>query len=606
MNNQDIKITDENISLWRKAYDVYSSLFLKIIDKDANILPLVFNRMQCKLWQLFLYQIKQGIPIRWLIVKNRQQGCSTWVLGLFFWITTLFPNRNTLVINHDGESATNLFNKAKLFYKLLPDNMRPLKKNSNRKELYFANPNEEGELGLESRILIDTAGSEAQGVSYTFQWVLFSEVAVAESKGIDIKEIFSGLKQSVPKRAGTGIILETTPRGEGYVSDFWNDDTNSYTKIFISSAADETYRIELKPDEYFLLSDDKESKYGDEETEFEYFEDEVKKWYPEFNLKTSEGKQQLHHEVMCRLAWRRGMIDDECEGDKLIFDREYPITIEKAFATSGSALFNIELLKQMKKYLENNPPSFNRYSFQCNSRIDSSLNDFYLDNIGMTRIFEEVMAGCQYVIGGDVAEGIEGGDKLTLSCRRLPELQHVFYFEGIVDPHTYALIAHKLHLIYNEAFMGIETNEKGGYAAVQYLLDVLKCRRLYKRQVMLKPKEFGEKYGWHTGDTTKPTMMADFRRELNNHTLPILCVKEIEQLIKFKKMSNGHTGVVGELGDDIAMADMICLQMAKFVHLAPEKETKPRVKFTGAWWTKQLQNVSGDYIGSNPKGPDYL
>lgn len=593
----------EQLNEWSSDFEKYAANNLFIIDKDAQLVPFILNRMQRKVWRLILYFLVNGLPIRILCIKDRQIGFTTLIAGIFYWIATLSKNKNCLIVSYDTNSASGIFNKVKLFFKCSKDELRPLRKISNRRELYFANPNESGELGLESRVVIDTADSEELGVSYTIQFALLSELAIWESMGLDIKKRLVALNQSIPERAGTGIIIETTPRGEGYVSNMWFDTTNGFEKIFISSVADEEYRIEISPLEYFTLADYDEHKYGNEVDEYLFYESEVKQWYPEINYTLELGMQQLHHEVMCRLAWRRATIDKKCEGDKEIFDREYPITIDKAFANSGSKIFPQKILTDIKKHIKLFPAIVTRYKFE------KEFKDFCQNNGGGLKVFQEPHPEFKYVIGADVGQGAKGGDSSAMVCRRLPDLKQVFTFNELLDSLSFARVINCAGRIYNTAFIAPEVNEKGGYATCEYLLNMFFYRNMYIREVMVevgKPKT--KKYGWYTSRHTKPVMQADLTEALHEG-LEILDLDELEQLIKYQLIvvsdkygdTKTLTGVVSG-HDDLAIAEMICIQLPKYVSLAAEKKPK-NTKWTLKWWESKIQNDNESYIGNALRGP---
>lgn len=581
-------LTKKQINKYRIDYKEYAEKNLKIQTKAAEIIPFVFNRMQIVLWNLLLEDLKAGIPIRWLIVKDRQLGCSTWITGLFYWICTLFANKNGLTVSHDIDSAAGLFSKIKLFFKLSQPELRPQRKISNRRELYFANPDDEGPLGLESRITIDTADSAEIGVSHTIQLAHLSEMAVWEAMGLNIKQRMAALNQAIPEKPGTIVIIETTPRGEGYVSKMWDDKNNGYRKIFISSVADDEYRIELNPNEYFELIDYEEHKYGDETLEYDYYENEIKIWY------SISDPALLHHEVMCRLAWRRYMIDKKCEGDKEIFDREYPITIEKAFATSGANIFPTTKLKKYKKYLLDNSVRYTAY------RYDDLLKDFYLSAGGPIKVYEPPDKNYNYILGADVALGVDkDGDDSAFTIRRVPDLKLCVSYKNVIDPFEFAKILFSIIKLYNRPYTGVEVNERGGFAVVEYLLNHFHYTNLYQREVIGeidKPKT--KKYGWSSNPkTTKPSMVADYKNLIINGELD-LDIDLVDQAIKYVLKDGLMQASLGK--DDLLCADMITIQMARFVHVSETPKPK-RYKYTLDWWVKQLEQEN-DVIGQYPRG----
>ena len=90
-------------------FPTFAACNIRIIDKNGRNVPLVFNRVQRRLWEWFLEDLASGLPVRWFILKARQLGCSTWVLGLFYWLTGSRANRNALVVTQD-EASVNNFN----------------------------------------------------------------------------------------------------------------------------------------------------------------------------------------------------------------------------------------------------------------------------------------------------------------------------------------------------------------------------------------------------------------------------------------------------------------------------------------------------------------
>ena len=66
----------------------YAAGCLKIRTKAGNIEPLIFNRMQRYLHTKIEDHARRNGRIRVLILKARQQGCSTYVGARFYWKAT--------------------------------------------------------------------------------------------------------------------------------------------------------------------------------------------------------------------------------------------------------------------------------------------------------------------------------------------------------------------------------------------------------------------------------------------------------------------------------------------------------------------------------------
>src|SRR5262249_5665549 len=146
--------------------------------------------------------LKAGRPVRWIILKARQMGVSTFIAALFYWIASFHSHRGCLIVAHDTDSAEALFNKQKLFYKAIQSDMPPMHKLSYRRILHFANPDPTGPMGLESIIAVDTAANKNLGASFTIQAVHLSEYGRYEQVNPDIKAALISLNQAIPDLPG--------------------------------------------------------------------------------------------------------------------------------------------------------------------------------------------------------------------------------------------------------------------------------------------------------------------------------------------------------------------------------------------------------------------
>ena len=66
----------------------YAEKNLKIRTKSAKVEPFVLNKAQKHIHERVEEQLKKTGKVRALILKGRQQGCSTYVSGRCYWRTT--------------------------------------------------------------------------------------------------------------------------------------------------------------------------------------------------------------------------------------------------------------------------------------------------------------------------------------------------------------------------------------------------------------------------------------------------------------------------------------------------------------------------------------
>lgn len=78
------------------------------------------------------------------------------------------------------------------------------------------------------------------------------------------------------------------------------------------------------------------------------------------------------------------------------------------------------------------------------------------------RVWQKVIPGNVYAIGGDPAEGLQHGDDSVLECLNCTTGKQVAELAGKIEPFAFAELASLLGLYYNKARVGIENNRDGG------------------------------------------------------------------------------------------------------------------------------------------------
>lgn len=310
MKPQSNKILQLRRDLFRNL-PRYAKHFLKIRTKSGAIKPFIFNPAQLYLHSRLEDQIKQIRKVRALILKGRQQGCSTYVGGRFYHKTSHHRGIRTFILTHEQEATQNLFDMVDRYHSLMHPEFKPKVGASNRKELAFDD--------LDSGYRVGTAGSRGVGRSSTIQLFHGSEVAFWPHAD----EHASGILQAVPNQPGTEVILESTANGMG----------NFYHKQWRQAVAGQSDYIGIFIPWYW------QHEYCDYEVDHLDLEDEELEYMELYNLS------------MGQMAWRRAKIVEL--GDPLLFKQEYPATPEEAFQTTGVESFiSNELVLRARKQLE--------------------------------------------------------------------------------------------------------------------------------------------------------------------------------------------------------------------------------------------------------------
>ncbi len=569
---QEKELITTKFSLLQSSFPLFAFINLKIKNKQAQVQRFTLNKLQKKLWQITKEHLDNNIPIRFYFVKSRQTGSTTFWLGLIFWFTTLWKNRNAIILAQDDEAAKSIGDKFQNYWLRSHPLLKPEARKMNRSEVYLASSLAEyektGNIGHDCHIDNSTANDANLGRSYTYQFALLTEFGLWEQNGIDIKTTLSSLFQTFPEEPNTAIIIETTAKGEGFAKDFYENETNGFKKIFISWIADDTYRIDLPIGEYFDLHDSVDSPFGNEVEAKAIIESELKFWDTENKY---ADLYELHHEAMCRLAWRRKFINEKCFGDVDLFRQEYPLTIQDAFSTSSSFVFPVQRIEEQIERIKEERIVSSNFNFINDY---TTRNQLHQTRHGRIRIYEQPEPKALYVIGGDGAQGIDGGDHSSLVCLRVPEMYEVFSFSDTIAPSEFGAMASYLSRLYNNALLGIEINDKGGYAAIESIRENHPATNLYYRRGLKALTLKDIRYGWHTNENTRSVMIEDLKVNLKNRTIDLFSIDLLNQLRTFVKLKSGKLAAAYGKKDDLVLALMIAIQMGRNIHIRKEEQMR--------------------------------
>ncbi len=208
------------------------------------------NRVQKHLHAQAEKQRRETGKVRLIILKGRQQGCSTYVEGRLFWKVQHRKGIRAFILTHHTDATNNLFGMARRFADHLPPQVKPEIAAASTRELKF------GE--LDSGYRVGTAGTEGVGRSDTIQLFHGSEVAFWPHAD----EHAAGALEAVPNERDTEVWLESTAQGMGnFYHQQWQlaeSGRSEYRAIFIPWYWSDEYRAAVpagfkpEPDEVEL------------------------------------------------------------------------------------------------------------------------------------------------------------------------------------------------------------------------------------------------------------------------------------------------------------------------------------------------------------------
>lgn len=505
-----------------------------IVDKKKKTVPFFLNDVQHKLNGIIkehraLYEEGKINFLKFLILKGRQQGMTAFITA--YQLSCAITDRNFAgwtMAHEDGATRRIFEEKAKFPYRNLPDTLKPTEKYNNRREFLFDK--------LNSSWGISTAGNEESGRGGTPNFFHGSEAAFWGS----IDKIMSGLGESLP--AGSIEILESTANGHNEFKKLWDDakaGNNNYVPLFFEWWETPEYRLRFETEEIR-----------------EWFIETVENGLPLDGVEDDEFTEKL---IMLRvekgldweqLYWYYNKKKDKKEK----CEQEYPCTDTEAFLHSGRPYFAIRLIERLKLKWQNFKARIRKYS-------------------GRLELFEEPVEGVEYVIGADVAEGLEEGDYDHAAIYRADTWVQVGYIHGHFDTDVFGDLLVDTAEYFNGAYIGIERNNHG-----HAVLNTVYKYRGYKNIFMEvsiddKNDKKSRKLGWHTNSASKYVMLDELDSAIRNQEITPRDYRLFEEMHEVVLDEKGN---VNTNGKDRVVAHAITWQMRKYYH------RKTKIKHTKA------------------------
>lgn len=553
--------------------NLYFYKCLKIRDKGSNIVAFTTNTAQERLLKIIKdhelqYPDEATRPTLYIIIlKARQLGFSTVTEGVFFKKLNFGFNKVAMIVSFDEDSAVTINDMADRFYKYLPQTIKPKRRPSRGKGILFENPrfddsqpiSKDNDPGLQNKFLVETAKNLNAGSSYTINYLHISELAKWDKP----EETMTSIMQSVPD-FGAIVIVESTAKGMNYFQELWDNAEqrkNNFVPLFVAWFENPLYRA---PYTGFVIT-----KY----------EQEIKETYILDND---------------QLQWRRNTIKDKLNGDENMFKQEYPCNAMEAFLTTGTPVFNNELVIQRIRELEANPIGERGNLIYVGEQEKKLV--FTPDQHGWITIFKHPEKDRPYIAGADVAQGVEGGDFDAAPMLDNITLEQVAAFHGHLNVDLYAEELYKFGTYYNNALLGPEVNFNPG---IIINLEKLRYPKLYMRQdIHTISKDIKMTFGWLTGMANRNAIISELVEYVREHIHLIKDVGFLRECLTFIKNKQGRPEGMEGKKDDRVLAYAITLAIrGQQTTLLPKAQ--PSIK-------DLPQDLQDDYNKATPDMKKYL
>lgn len=584
---------DRLTDLCRDDPALFARLALKIAPKEKHTtgnVSLEFTPIQQRTNALMEHlRVDLKVPERVINAKARQVKLTTYWTSRAFWYHYFSTGpRQTDLIGDIAATTDSMFAMWDRYYENLPYYFeRPVYSRATHKF-------KDTKAFVKCHTALTPNKRPAQGT--TSSSVVATEVPYFE-RG---EELLLAMLNAVPRLPGTLVVLEGTANGaSGAFYERWLDAINH---------VDDLCRLYGAKDLYDLLWN--HSGWGDkpdhngETHPLGYWDGSFLPlfygWWenPEYTRParlenvTDATLTDEEHEIKAtygltndQMAWRRATIREQCGNSKRRFQQEYPARWQEAFLMSGSPVFDPELVD---KHLTRTTVLAQSYSVQQTARGEKRIpiiqsvnldwaqdeasshvvNSFapvydtnghcvnkdrlkvraWADSHGWILMRHKPRPGWnyRYVIGADVAEGLEQGDYSTAFVMDRVDMTFPAFVRVHASEEQFALMLAKLGLWYGRAGILVERNKGGGGSEV-----INNLRKIYDR--VLSGVRFHDgkdlvdkKLGWLTTHESKIVLVGAIQSYLEQNPSGLYFSQPWLEFTTFTREPNGAMGAEGK------------------------------------------------------------
>ncbi len=263
--------------------------------------------------------------------------------------------------------------------------------------------------------------------------------------------------------------------------------------------------------------------------------------------------------------------------------QEYPDNPEEAFIGSGNPFFDLDIIRgwQVVEPLGHFRPFMN----------ESGDPVVAPDPKGGLTLWEHPSTKFSYVIGADVAAGLDHGDWSVFFVMEAKTRRVVGMYRDHVTPTVFACqIINATGRYFNNALVAPEINNMG--STVMSDLMRIDYPTLFRRRTTMKRREkVMDTMGWYTTVKNKSDLMngVDSWMRDGGRTLDSVSIAELKTFVREQR--GDHVAMHGSPHDDTVMALGITIMACRYAE--ENNLAAPKLSDVGSirWWEKQLSTA---------------
>jgi len=419
------------------------------------------KQVGCLSFKLFDYQEEvlnfYLVERETIILKARQLGISWVTAGYALWMGMFHKFQRILIISINDTEAQVFLEKVKFIFDNLPDWLKPQVYKRNESLLWFGVrfSYDSDEVGGINSKIESIPTSKTAGSSRSLNLLIIDECAKVEF----MDTIYRSAQPALSTVGGQTILVSTM--------------TVETTAAFFE-----------------------EMWFG------------AKSGESSFKTKFLSYLRYPGHDK----EWRSDQIRKLPASQRALAKQEYPETADEAFQAVGGKYYDTELLEREYKP-KLHPPKWIGYLVQDqNNRIE-----FRDDEAGTIKIWDKPEFLEDYVVGGDIAEGVDQDYTVFAVVRKRDHKLCALFRSNSTDSEYCAHIAARLATWYNNAIAALECNNTHG-GIVNIVLKSIYYNVYYHGVVDRDSGTQTKRWGWQTSEQNRTWILDWFGKLLDGQT----------------------------------------------------------------------------------------
>lgn len=543
---RNIKVESREWRLMRCRYDFeYWCATCAYIKPKRGFKPVlcVLNEGQRSVVEILEQDRAAGKPLRAIILKARQWGCSTLIQLYIAWLQTCVSTGvNGAICAHLKNTSATI---RGMYTRLLANYPADMWQGNEKPEL----KNFEGSIdikkiaGRDCTIMLCSCINPDAVRGNDLSLAHLTEVAFwRNSPAVVPEDVAQAVYGTVDMQPGTMVVMESTANGVG----------NFFHREWLRSKTTGCSRAIFVP--WCELSAN--SRRPEDIREFVRNMDDKEKELFASGLSIGQ------------LYWRRCKRLEMDSEER--FNAEFPLTDTDAFVSTECNVFDSALVEELRADCV--------MAFEKGGVCGIPIR-FTPSAAGRLRVWHHPEAGKSYVAAVDVGGRSAAADwsvVAVLSRGRDDELPEVVaQWRGHIDHDLLAAKAMEIGRYYNNALLVVESNtletERTGADSAYVLAEMARTYpNMYVRRSYDKVSgNYTRRYGFHTNRSTKPMLIGNLIAAVRGHTYVEHDNDACDEMLNYRQHPDGSYGADAPLHDDILMTRAIAL----FI-IATESDTR--------------------------------